>query len=169
MLWSQPWLLIVLAIMVSRRTFLPRSDNQDNDCAQRLAAFLVPGFVLLLWMNVSFGQWHGGSSPGPRYLCSVFPAFGLLAGLLLGELSSVLRRVSVGAVAFSAAFWILVYSTHILVPTNDTMRGFTLRSLLNSAWYSSLIRLMALTLVFEWQLVRIWREFDTKTLRQAGT
>jgi hypothetical protein len=39
----------------------------------------VLGGIFLLWMNAGFNGWHGGRSAGPRYLCIVFPMFGILA------------------------------------------------------------------------------------------
>lgn len=167
-LWSQPWLLIALAACLFRRTLLARLSDSNRETALRLLGFLLPGLVLLLWMNASFGEWHGGSTPGPRYLCSVFPAFGLLAGLLYGGLSAGMRRLSIGAVAASAAFWVMAYSTHILVPANATMWGFTLSVLVNETSYSSLVRFAGLSLAFQWQLFRLWGGTRAKAAAQGS-
>jgi hypothetical protein len=155
MLWSQPWLLILVVSCIGWRTIGPRLSDCTREAARRMLIFLLPGLFLLLWMNASFGEWQGGSTPGPRYLCSVFPAFGLLAGLLYDHLSLTARRLLIGGVVFSVAFWILAFSTQILVPAGQTMWGFTLRMLAEGEPPGRIIRFVALLVVFEWQLYRL--------------
>ena len=167
-LWSQPWLLIGLAACLWPRPLLARLSGGNREAVLVLRRFLLPGLFLLLWMNASFGEWQGGSTPGPRYLCSVFPAFGLLAGVLYDTLPGWLRRLMIGATAVSAAFWMLAYSTHILVPADATMWGFTLGVLLNEASYSSLVRLAGLCLAIQWQLFRTWGGIQAKVPKRGN-
>jgi hypothetical protein len=157
LLWSQPWLLLV-ALSCPWWGRIARGLSQAAlDAARTLAIFLLPSFLLLLWMNASFGQWEGGATPGPRYMCSVFPAFGLLGGLLYDHLPSWVRRLLIGGVVLSAGFWILATSTSILVPAGETMWGHTLGLLAAGDSPGSLVRFAALVAVFEWQLYRLMR------------
>ena len=153
-LWSQPWLLILLAPCIACRGLIPRVLDRTRGSALRMLILLLPGFFLLLWMNASFGEWQGGSTPGPRYMCSVFPSFGLLSGLLYDDLPLGFRRLLVGGVAFSVAFWILAFSTQILVPAGQTMWGFMFWTL-GGEWPAT-VRLAVLSLIFEWQGYRLF-------------
>lgn len=156
-LWSQPWLLIVLVAGFFRPGAFVRDSERVAGPARLLLVFLLPGMVLLLLMNASFGEWQGGSTPGPRYICAVFPAFGLLAGLVYDGLSRTMRQVTNTAVAVSTLLWMVVYSTHILVPAGQTMWGFTLRVLFEAS-ESSLIRIGGIYLMFLWQVFRLARK-----------
>ncbi len=156
-LWSQPWILIVLAAVLFRRLLLPRLSKEAWSLCLPLWRFLLPGFVLLLWMNASFGQWDAGRSPGPRYICSVFPAIGLLAGLCYTGLSPQLGRLLEVAVGFAVAFWITVYSTTVLVPPKETMWGFTLQRLMSDPSYNPQMRLCILLVAFEWQFITVYK------------
>jgi hypothetical protein len=154
-MWSQPWILLVLAAMLFRRFLLPRLSKEAWSLCLPLWRFLLPGFVLLLWMNASFGQWDAGWSPGPRYICSVFPAMGVLAGLCYGGLSPQAGRLLEIAVGFAVAFWIMVYSTNALVPPEETMWGFTLHGLVSDPSHKPLMRLSILLAAFEWQFITV--------------
>lgn len=166
-LWSQPWLLVILAACLWPRMLRAGLSGANREAVLVLRRFLLPGLFLLLWMNASFGEWQGGSTPGPRYLCSVFPAFGLLAGVLYDAFPGWLRRLMLGTTAVSAAFWIVAYSTHILVPVNETMWGFTLGVLLNETSYSSLVRFAGLCLAFQWPLFRTWGGIHAKVPKRG--
>ncbi len=164
-LWSQPWLLVVVilclvwGICLTRRTQYNRGLGGDPvfwpAAAGQLLLFLLPGLLLLLWMNASFGKWEGGATPGPRYMCSVFPAFGLLGGLLFDKMFVWMRRLLVGGVVFAVVFWILAFSTQILVPEGRTIWGYTFHWLIHPSGSGPIIRVGTLVLVFEWQLWRL--------------
>jgi hypothetical protein len=156
-LWSQPWILIVLVAMLFRRFLLPRLSNETWLLCMPLWRFILPGFVLLLWMNASFGQWDAGMSPGPRYMCLMFPAIGLLAGFCYTGLSPHVSRLLEIAVGFAVAFWITVYSTTVLVPSKLTMWGFTLHRLMSDPSNRPLLRLCILLAAFEWQFITVYK------------
>ncbi len=141
--------------MPFRRFLLARLSKEAWSLCLPLWRFLLPGFVLLLWMNASFGQWDGGSTFGPRYICSVFPAIGLLVGLCYTGLSPQAARLLEIAVGFSVAFWIAVYSAAVLVPSGESLWGFTFRHLIDDASHASLVRLGVLLAAFELQLITI--------------
>ena len=161
---SQPWILIILAAMLFRRFLLPRLSNEAWSMCLPLWRFLLPGFVLLLWMNGSFDQWDAGSSFGPRYICSVFPAFGLLAGVCYASFSPLLARLLVISVCVAVAFWIAVYSTTALVPSGETMWGFTLNQLMGDLSYHSFVRFGILLAAFEWQFLTVFKRHAVSKL-----
>ena len=81
LLVTQPWVLLLIGLLIlwawRRRAWT----------AQRLAAarIVLPlalgGLFVLFVMNASFGGWHGGVCPGPRYLSAVLPLLGFALGL----------------------------------------------------------------------------------------
>jgi len=105
---TQPWLLaaIPFGLLAAGRGI-----------ARAAAAFCVIGLAGLLFMNASFGGWHGGGSAGPRYMSHIFPAFALWLGLFFDRLprwgAGVLWISLGGAVLFRS----LVYSSTIEAPS----------------------------------------------------
>jgi hypothetical protein len=154
-LWSQPWVLLVLAAFLFRRFLLPRLSKEAWSQCLSLWRFLLPGLALLLWMNASFDEWYAGYTPGPRYVCSVFPAIGLLAGMSYASLPSQANRLLEIAVGFAVVFWIAVYSTTLLVPSEGTMWGFTLARLTSYPSYRTLARVSILLAAFQWQFITV--------------
>lgn len=161
-LCSQPWLLIVLVCCFWSPAVSGRLPQAARRACARLIVLLVPGLLLLLGMNASFTEWQGGSTPGPRYLCSVFPAFGLLGGLCYDRMPPIVRRLLNGGLGVSVLLWILVSSTGILVPAWQTPWGFTLRSLTSGESLGPVITFTLLVIVFEWQVYGLVRR------RQGG-
>lgn len=156
-LWSQPWILLVLAGMLFRRLLLPRLSDQTWSLCLPLWRFLLPGFALSLWMNASFGEWYAGFTPGPRYMCSVFPAIGLLAGLVYAGMPSPAKRLLEIGVGFAVVFWITVYATTNLVPSEETMWGFTLHQLVSTLSYKTLAQAAILLAAFQWQVTIVYQ------------
>jgi len=81
-LWvTQPWVLLLaglLLVFAWRR----RGWTRARAGAARIVLPLAfGGLAALLVMNASFGGWHGGVSPGPRYLSAILPLVGLALGL----------------------------------------------------------------------------------------
>lgn len=110
-LFTQPWcLIVVLGLPILLRGSLE---------IRKMAFFLTISFGLLLTMNASFFNWHAGGSPGPRYLCAVFPAFAI-AGAYLFSRHRKLRPVLVLSLLFTLAFGSLVFASHRLQNPEDT-------------------------------------------------
>jgi hypothetical protein len=156
-LWTQPWLLLLLLSCIHWRILIPRLGECVRQAALQMMILLLPAMFLLLWMNASFGEWQGGWAPGPRYMCCVFPAFGLLTGLLYDELPLGFRRLLIAGIVFSVVFWILASSTQILVPSGQTMWGFMLRLLMGGDSFGAIIRFAGLVVLFEWRLYGLIR------------
>ena len=78
---TQPWVLVLAGLLV---LFVWRGLRWSEACAAA-ARVVLPmafgGLLLLFVMNASFGGWHGGVCPGPRYLSAILPVVGLALGL----------------------------------------------------------------------------------------
>lgn len=108
-LWTQSWALLVLGT-------LPFIYKKASKPLKDLTLFLIPGFLLLLMMNAAFGGWHGGKSPGPRYLSSVFPLMALALGLLYDSRGFWMKQLLKLSLFFSVLFFFLVFSIELTPP-----------------------------------------------------
>jgi len=59
------------------------------------AIFCVTLSVFFIILIASFHAWHGGSTPGPRYLLPLFPFIFLIAGFSLSKFPSIFKVVGV--------------------------------------------------------------------------
>lgn len=117
-LFTQPWLLVVpLAALLSRR------NTMVGKCS--VAIFCVLGLAGMLFMNASFGGWHGGGGPGPRYLSHVFPCFALWAGLVLDRSPSVAKVVLWAGLVAAVVFRALVYAGPLEAPVENLWSFYT--------------------------------------------
>ena len=69
LLFTQPWLLLCAV--------LPFFWKIPELRLRRLHHFAVMSLAILVFENAGFPGWHGGGSPGPRYLSAALPLFGL--------------------------------------------------------------------------------------------
>jgi hypothetical protein len=109
-LWiTQPWVLVVLAVCLA--LVWARRLWADRLPAVRVVLPLMLGaFGLLFFMNASFGGWHGGVCPGPRYLSAVFPLCGFALGLTYDRLPKGLRILLWLTVLPSVVLFILIWA-----------------------------------------------------------
>ncbi|MBF0206498.1 MAG: hypothetical protein HQK53_06380 [Oligoflexia bacterium] len=116
-LFTQPWLLFLIAVLIFKKwRILKVFDNAQEDYEfQLLAIFAFLGLFALLFMNASFGAWHGGFTAGPRYICLMFPVFAILGGKCHQKLSSPMRIILWGLLIVSLVFRSLVYGSTIRV------------------------------------------------------
>jgi len=77
LLITQPWVLAVLVYLV-----ISLFNKHLKEVKPVIAATIV-GFLGIFAMNASFGGWHGGSAPGPRYLSPFLPIFALWVPFVL--------------------------------------------------------------------------------------
>lgn len=133
LLWTQPW---VLALCLAT----PSAARKRPDVAT-LAAVFLPALALLIWMNAAFGGWHGGDTPGPRYLSLVFPALALLAGLSYSALGPISVRASWVGLAVAVALYLVFMAAPVLAPPTLPLWSFYLPLVTKTA---SLARLAAL-------------------------
>jgi len=108
-LFTQPWLFICLVLA-------PLCLKPTDTRLRRLFWFTASSFVILLWLNAGFPGWHGGGSPGPRYLCAALPVFGLFVPCLFARGPRSFRALLALSVFSSLVLRALVYATWILPP-----------------------------------------------------
>ncbi len=109
LLFTQPWVLVIIGVGLYY-LWQKRFDNQQR----ALFSVAIVTFILLLIMNAAFTGWHGGSTPGPRYLSVILPLFGVLTALAYEKLSPMVRHILWIGLAVSVVFGGLVYGTTIL-------------------------------------------------------
>lgn len=111
LLWTQPWMLfVVLGGFVFLKKSVPPSGL--------LFRFFYPGFWIVVLMFSCYGKWwHGGDSPGPRFISCVFPGLAVLFGFFFDQLNGHKRIGAVTSVAFAVLFFITVFG--ILAPPGD--------------------------------------------------
>ena len=92
-LWiTQPWVL-VLTVVFAALVWARKLWADKLPAIRTVLPFALGGFAVLFFMNASFGGWHGGVCPGPRYLSAIFPVFGLGLGLVYDKLPKALRAL----------------------------------------------------------------------------
>lgn len=151
LLVTQPWLLFGLAVAVA-------SVVRGTTDRRGLAIFALLGFVLLLTMNACFGAWHGGFTPGPRYMSAGFAVFALIVALRYDASPRPLRIALWIALAVSVLFSIQVYATHLLAPPHRNVWAWQWERLLETDYsYRPLIKLglgLTATMIATWWAVR---------------
>lgn len=110
MIWVVPWILVLIVWSLVNAL---RGRGADISAELKFSIF---GLGLLLIMNSCFGGWHGGLTPGPRYLSSIFPVFALSIPFCFGKMSVGWQRVLFVSICSSVFFTALVYSTNISPP-----------------------------------------------------
>ena len=110
LLYTQPWVLIILAIGL----YVLFSKKKSFISIRPHMVLIIPTFFLLLIMNAAFTGWHGGSTPGPRYLSISLPLLGVLTALVYSKLTPLIRHTLWIFLAISVVFGGLVYGTTIL-------------------------------------------------------
>jgi hypothetical protein len=109
LLVTQPWVLLLLALLIPL-VWTRRPWGERLPAIRTVVPFALGGFALLFLMNASFGGWHGGVCPGPRYLSAILPVIGLALGLTYDKLPRALRPVLWLAVLPSLALFALVWA-----------------------------------------------------------
>lgn len=106
-LFTLPWMLVLLAGLV----WLAK-QNRFSQPRVRDFLWMFPGSLfVLMWLFASYGKWwHGGDSPGPRFICAVFPGFAVLLGLTYDAYPKALQKLAQLGVFFSVLFFITVFS-----------------------------------------------------------
>lgn len=114
--YTQTWVLVclLLALVV---VWMKNSNLAQRYTLRWLSAFTISGFISVLWLNSSFGGWHGGDTCGPRYLASILPAFAIMLPLLYVRATPWLRELLFVSLVPALALYILVFScAHVLAP-----------------------------------------------------
>ncbi len=143
LLWTQPWVLILLLGPLLVR--LPRP-----------AAFSFVAFGLLFLVNVGFNGWHGGNSAGPRYLSAGLVLMGVTLGLLWDRFRPSWQTGLKLAVSLSVLFQLVLLSVYRM-PLLEPLWRFYFGELTGEKWTTPAARL-AITLPIALVLIqRTWR------------
>jgi hypothetical protein len=109
-LQTQPWVLIALILQI-KLIFKNNLRSFSN-------YFAIFSFAFLFYMNASFGGWHGGASPGARYM-SV--AFALIAFSIWENWIYFAYREKL--ILWIALGWSLIFYAHVM-STSILMTGY---------------------------------------------
>jgi len=136
MLWTQPWVMLLIAVLV-----VVRAGKATAPLARDLVQAILTGFLLLLLMNASFGGWHGGASPGPRYLAPGLALFAIALALRADEFTKNLRFAFTVLVGIGAVFALVALSVYELPREDMTLGGFYFDRLTGEHWKTPALRL----------------------------
>jgi hypothetical protein len=113
LLVTQPWVLLLAVLLVSMLWRRSRWGAQRWAATGVVLPIAFGGLLLLFLMNASFGGWHGGVCPGPRYLSAALPAVGLALGLAYDTFPRLARLLLWAAVVPAVALFILIWSSDL--------------------------------------------------------
>jgi hypothetical protein len=116
-LHTQGWVFIAMigmVVVVCSNWWGSRFSVRDK-LLRDSAVFSFVGLALLLVMNGSFNGWHGGATPGPRYLSIVMPTCAIAAGLLFARVPPFMRHAMVAFLVESMVLFLLVFGTKLVV------------------------------------------------------
>jgi hypothetical protein len=150
LLFTQPWILLSLLIVPflfwHKSGWLP----ERRAFVRWTSVFGAFGLILLLGMNASFGGWHGGATPGPRYLAVAFPALALAMAGIYARASEFWRQALVVTLVVSVVLFVLFYSTaELLAQPSDPLSPFYF-NLLVGGQGKNLSRCLFIVLGFAW-------------------
>jgi hypothetical protein len=80
-----------------------------------LAVFGLGGLFALFWMNASFGGWHGGVSPGPRYMSAILPTVALAMGLCYDMFPKPVRVLLWLSLIPALVLFVIVWSSDVAI------------------------------------------------------
>jgi hypothetical protein len=106
---TQPWVLVLIAVF-ALLVWTRRPWGDRLSAIRGVVPFALGGFAVLFFMNASFGGWHGGVCPGPRYLSAIFPVFGFALGLAYDKLPRALRGLLWLTVLPSLVLFVLIWA-----------------------------------------------------------
>jgi hypothetical protein len=115
LLVTQPWVLL-LGLLIARDLWRRRRWSTPRwPAAATVLPLAFGGLVLLFAMNASFGGWHGGVSPGPRYLSAALPVVGLALGLCYDLLPRTARVTLWLLLLPSLVLFVVVWSSDVAI------------------------------------------------------
>ena len=163
LLFTQPWLLLVLGGVVAalfrrwrarRRLASGTSDTGQPSWFPAVAALAVLGLFGVFWMNAGFDGWHGGGSAGPRYMCMVFPLFAILGGLVYDRWPRWGRSLLWATVAIAVLLRALIFAGDLRAVYTRSIWGVYLRNLGAATWPSAWLHLLFFAAVVGWACIK---------------
>jgi hypothetical protein len=147
-LFTQPWIFLVMIL-----GFWARPKGKIGEAF----LFSVVSLALLLWLNAGFAGWHGGGTPGPRYLAAILPCFGIFVPIIYERFSKSWRAVLWISIAVTIVFRGLVYAGGTLLPAVSLWPYLWSRMDTNFA-IVSIISFIMVVLLTAWALVHAIRK-----------
>ena len=158
LLYTQPWVLLCLLLLPFLLWRISGWTRAQRLFTKRTSGFAVVGLALLLWLNASFGGWHGGATPGPRYLAIAFPALALVLAGLFARAPEFWRQALVVTLAVSILPFLLLFSTaDVLAQPDNSLLPFYFTRLV-AEHGTNLQRGFFIALGFAWVGWRAWRD-----------
>jgi hypothetical protein len=156
---TQGWILVSLvgAAIVLFRPSRSRLPDALRTFTRSMTLFAATSLFFLLWMNACFGGWHGGMTPGPRYLSPILPVFALIGAVSWAHSPSWVRQAMFIGLGLSVILFVLVESTTPLAPVDQSLFGFYLIEV-TSDQGPTLARALVLSLGFAWAGTRALRQ-----------
>jgi len=166
-LWvTQPWVLILTALLPWFFWRMRRLDQPRRALVRAWLSLAFGGLLLLFLMNSSFGGWHGGVCPGPRYLSAALPLVGMSLGLMYDCFPRPVRLALWLAVLPSLAIFAVVWAGDVAIwpdhriwrRVHETLYKFGLvRSYLRLGWIVLGFAITAMVSVTRLLLARRYR------------
>lgn len=120
---TQPWVLVLAGLLLVFAWRKPRWAESRWAAARVVLPLAFGGLFVLLLMNASFGGWHGGVCPGPRYLSAILPVVGLALGLSYDTLPKPARIVLWLSVLPALALFIIIWAGDVAIwPAHEIWR-----------------------------------------------
>lgn len=119
LLWTQPWVLLVIAALAGQGLLYFKKKS----LASIWAIFIGLSFLGVFLMNASFGGWHGGSSPGPRYLVIVLPLLSFFVPTMLEnwKTPSGVKVLLKGGILLALLVFGLIMSTTLMATPHEAL------------------------------------------------
>jgi hypothetical protein len=110
LLVTQPWVLLLAALLLPWAWLRRGWTAQRREATRLMAPLAFGGFLVLFAMNASFGGWHGGVCPGPRYLGAILPLLGFVLGLCYDTFPKPVRIALWLSVLPALALFIIIWA-----------------------------------------------------------
>lgn len=107
---TQPWIFVLFAYWL---LILFKVKNEKWTGQRAILSFWFFSFLAALWINASFGGWHGGASSGPRYLSFVLAPLAWFVADIYDRGSKSWRIATFITLFYSLIMFALIYSTSI--------------------------------------------------------
>ena len=148
LLVTQPWVLVLAGLLLVFVWKRRRWGHARWAAARTVLPLAFGGLLALFVMNASFGGWHGGVCPGPRYLSAILPVVGLALGLSYDTLPRWSRIGLWLAVLPSVVLFILVWAGNIDIWPHNEIWNTCRRAIFQVVKVSTMLRLAWLVVAF---------------------
>lgn len=143
LLVTQPWVLLLIGLLILLAWRRRAWTAQRLEAARLVLPLALGGLLVLFLMNASFGGWHGGVCPGPRYLSAILPLLGFALGLSYDTFPKPARIALWLSLLPAIALFIIIWAGDVATWPHqvlwrrclDTLRAYTdVKTRLRLAW-----------------------------------